>query len=847
MNLRLNGSRTTPALAPGDSVIVNGTSGKYRIRCIENFAGEPLIGIWRVEGETIIRGPDGMPMFADVEGLPRWIYESAGIQYLEEIAAYRVGNKITLISYSKLPDVEAAVDIPGSRPVRPGNYIPTTNASPGWTGQFEEDGLVCSAQPSKTIKVTAQGETYLIEVDSDGEFLRAIHERTGISTVENGRFGVLEIGEAGVRYSPFRVDPATGQITTFEPTLQPGVSSSIRTAVPAAVPPPAGPSAARAFPSTPSPVYAEEPAGAGIGTAVRSTMPVANACGIGDAATATRSWSKIISSIERGVRQLFSNILPHETAVDIGTADTLVPEAGPSAKQSAPSEKTSSLSRTAAGFFGGLATILGLHKVEEMVGLSDIPVIGKLLEGLNFFGGHVAGTSIGTGMTLSEAATLPQSLESFYRSGGTFMLLMPGIIKGLQSAGRALGLDPEDMNGIEFQAAAVTAGIGAERGIAAIGEIAVGYLERKGLTGAAGLVSRIFTRAIPGLGWGLLALDAAAELPALVHAYGQGIASLMGVSAFDFNKGILLAQRYYDARIARDPGFGFIWRRPDNYIAARNLMAEAGEEELEALKYEIDTEFYQKAEKLRNALEAVLAGLVMVDMAGDAKRQSVRAGQETVEDMIRDRISAAMAAQLPDGMAGDAMDNDCDAGEGACIDNAEASEIEDFEKFKQMVSEGYSIEEIRANFASEAEFDSAANHFVSAVIDSLGQFTPPFGSVDFGDDICKFIREDDDNAVADLVTGDVVTLWEAQNVHRMAQLLSSSMPAGGQLVADSGMITQMDEIMGFVRYDSSAGYYVFNVDSPVFQAVDAMVKAAVASMPAEQRIELLNMVIESVA
>lgn len=1286
---------------------------------MENFAGEPLIGVWQVMGETIVRGADGNLRFVNVEGLPRWIYESAGIQYLEGVAAYRVGNKVTLVSYSQLPDTEAVADIPGSRPVRPGNYIPTTDSAPGWSTQFKENGEVCNAGPNKTIKVTAQGETYSIEVDADGEFLRVTHKGTGISSSEFGRFGVLEITEAGIRYSPFKVDAATGAFTTFEPTFQAGVdvaptssdtipasqvaansveekwfetppapplagmslSQAVRASinslfpahvidsltnngaipveealrveslslngkhyckitganaeysafvllervgnadggtleiemlefealqaasdrpllpgqrrpgfggtraflnglrrmaaemgfaklelsplhyhnyvlykelgfeaarssdqariadiegrlasegitdlrtmseycnnnglwnsdirleldlrVPAAraaapgpsinpqpaggaaaidiggldtIVPPAGPSPApqpaqaeqaeavrvdasfgssdtlpgevcnadpvlapdapppseyysrqaqalqewfdadmssadplrydsttetvkpnelgvsygspevplkpglfegflkniqiyymdgmppiiltgqpngslavivypadnpiwlthdgavfeepldgevyrfireggkfrvevvpagaqsapQAVPATDAPsgpvnlnvvvdevtstpppaedirvgrspilpeVHESGSTGSGgmsegtraVGSgatafeagevragALASEAPVANACGLGDTARAAESWREAASAISRGVRHFISSILPGEAAADIGTADTIVPEEVSSADQTAPSEKTTNFSRTAAGFFGGLATILGLHQVEQMLGLSDIPVVGKLLEGVNFFGGHVVGTSIGTGMSLSEAATLPQSLESFYRSGGTFMLLMPGIVRGLN----ALGLNPDNMTGVGFGATAVAAGIGGERGLAALGEIAVGYLERKGLTGAAGLVSKVFTRAIPGLGWGLLALDAATELPALVHAYGQGIASLMGVSAFDFNKGVLLAQRYWDMRVAKEPGFGILFNRPNNYIAARNVMAEASAEDLDILKYEIDSEFYQKAEKLRTALEAVLAQLVMVDLEDEAQTQSVWVTSEKIEDMINDRIAAAMEAHLPDGMSGNAMDNDCDAGESACLDWAEQDEINNFEKFKQMVSDGYSMEEIRASFESEAEFDVAANHFIGGVIDSLGQFTPPFGSVDFADDICKFIREDDAGTVADLVTGDVTALWEAQNIYRMAKLVSSSMVAGDRLVADASMITQMDEVMGYVLYDSSTGYYVINGDCPAYQAVDAMIKAAVASMPAEERNELLNMVIEDVA
>ncbi len=1050
MSLRMGSTRTIPTLQPGDSVVINGNAGKYRVRCIVNFAGEPLIGVFPIR-ETIIRGADGRPQLVEVEDYPRWIYENAGLQYLEEVAVYRVGNRLTFMSYSALPDIDARVEMPGLETfsLKPGHIVSPHQSASSWNVQIEPNGDICIGGKIKTVRVIARGETYLIDFDSDGEFLRAIHERRGISTAEYGRFGMLEITDAGVRYSPFRVDAATGQITTFEPTFRPfvdatprlagmsvsqainvglnsllpahvidsltnngtiplnravqieefslagrtwckiigvnsqynvfvllekvgngnggtlriemiefqdlvaaserpllpgqeypGVRGGTRTllsglrhiatemgfaklelsplyyhnyllykelgfvatsasdqariaavesrlnhkgitgllersayceanglwngdiklefdlkAQAARVAAPQLPINLATRPAVPfnlvgrSPILPEAPetTGAWAGCAERPTMPVANACGLGDVPTAAHSWSEVISSIVRGVRHFISSTLPGEAAIDVGTADTLLPEAGPSAKQYASSEKTSSLDRTVAGFFGGLAAILGLHEAESLVGLSDIPVIGKLLEGLNFFGGHVVGTSIGTGMSLSEAAILPQSLESFYRSGGTFMLLMPGIIKGLRSAGSALGLDPEDMNGIEFQAAAVAAGIGTERGVAAIGELAGGYLERKGLTGAAELVSRLFTRAIPGLGWGLLVLDAAAELPALVHAYGQGVASLMGIGAFDFNKGVLLAQRYYDMRAAKDPVFGTFYQRPDNYIAARNILSEAANEELDILRYEIDSEFYQRAYKLRTALNAVLAELVIVDMADNAKRQSVRPDQKTVEDMIRNRISAAMDAQLPDGMSGNAIDNDCDAGEGACIDNAEASEIENFEKFKLMVSEGYSIEEIRANFASEAEFDFAANHFVGAIINSLGQFTPPFGSVDFEDDICKFIKENDEGAVADLVMGDVVTLWEAQKVHRMVLLLSSSMPAGVQLVADSGMITHMDEIMGFVHYDSSTGYYVFNVDSPVFQAVDAMVKATLASMPLEERNELLNKVTESVA
>lgn len=640
---------------------------------------------------------------------------------------------------------------------------------------------------------------------------------------EGGRFRV-EVVTAGPQSAP-QVSPAPLHLVVDQITGTPPPAEDVRVGR--------------------SPILPEAPetTGARAGCAERPAFPVANACGLGDVQTVAQSWTEGLSSIARSARQFISSIIPGEAAADIGLADTVVPEKVSSADQTAPSEKSMNFARTAAGFFGGLATILGLHKVEEMVGLSDIPVVGKLLEGLNFFGGHVVGTSIGTGMSLSEAATLPQSLESFYRSGGTFMLLMPGIVKGLN----AIGLNPDNMTGIGFEATAVGAGIGGERGIAALGEIAVGYLERKGLTGAAGLVSKLFTRVIPGLGWGLLALDAATELPALVHAYGQGIASLMGVSAFDFNKGVLLAQRYYDARVERDPGFGFIWRRPDNYIAARNVMAEAGEGELDAIKYEIDSEFYQKADKLRTALEAVLAQLVMVDMGDDAQSQSLSVTPEKIEEMISARISAAMAAHLPDGIYGDALDNDCDAGASACMDDAEGAEIMDFEKFKQMVSEGYSIEDIRANFGSEAEFDVAANHFIGAVIDTLGQFTPPFGSVDFADNICESIRNGDPESVAGLVMEDVTALWDAQNVHRMAALLSSSEVVGDMLVADSSMITDMDEVMGYVRYDDSTGNYVINGDSPVYQAVDAMIKAAVASMPAEERGELLNMVIESVA
>lgn len=489
------------------------------------------------------------------------------------------------------------------------------------------------------------------------------------------------------------------------------------------------------------------------------------------------------------------------------------------------------------GFFGGLFTMMGLQQAEHALGLDEVPGLRYVMEGANFYAGHVATMMAGSGMDIAAAATSRASLIAFYEGGGRFMAIMPVIARIMN----ALNLTPERMGALGYGATAIGSTMIADRALTAMGNVAIQITKnRLGEAAAArlGTALRFASRTVATLAWVDLAWTAGVDL----WNAGENAIANAAFDSLELQQDAILAAAYCHNNETNQWCDTF-----DDYdesaLDAHHLVRMAGDD---GRMREVRANITAQVDMTRSNLISLIYNLLIDDINDSAQEGSYLMDDQFINSRLERLISEAYrSSSLPDGIAGNAgIDDDCDAGESACMDWGEVEEIDSYREFERMVEAGtYTAADIRRHFTPE-EFELNSKRFLAAKLDEIANATGAFAIANDGsvDPFQAAIRRGSPSEIAALVRRDIMASWDLGQLTRMQELLSRAREVDGMLVIDEGstpyderIVSQMDISSGLVWDVTGDGHYVIQTGSPVYQQLEAMMVAQLAQMSDSQR------------